>query len=193
MRVEITEVHEEYNYQDAFKVLRARLRHEKFDGEMSVEVERIVFERGNAVGILLYDAEQDLVFLIKQFRYPAYLHNGPGWVIEIVAGTQDKGRDALAVAHSELIEEIGYQVDRLKFLCSFYLSPGGTSEKMNLYLGYLHHAEQVNEGGGVASEHEDIQLLKVPFPQALQMIQQGEICDAKTIMALQQLALMKKQ
>jgi nudix-type nucleoside diphosphatase (YffH/AdpP family) len=192
MRVEVAEVREEYNYQDVFKILRARLRYEKFNGQMSAEVERIVFERGNAVGILLYDEEQDLVFLIKQFRYPAYLHDGPGWIIEIVAGMQDKGRDALTVAQSELVEEIGYQVDHLEFLCSFYMSPGGTSEKMNLYLGYLHHAEQIHAGGGLASEHEDIQLIKVPLSQALQMIQQGDICDAKTIIALQQLALLKR-
>lgn len=192
MRVEVTEVQEDYNYHDVFKILRARLRHEKFNGQMSAEVERVVFERGNAVGVLLYDEEQDVVLLIKQFRYPAYLHNGPGWIIEIVAGTQDKGRDALTVAHSELVEEIGYQVDHLEYLCTFYMSPGGTSERMTLYLGYLHHAEQVSEGGGLASEHEDIQLIKIPLSQALQKIQQGEICDAKTIIALQQLALLKK-
>lgn len=193
MRVDVIDEHEDYNYKDTFKILRARLCHEKFDGTMSEEVERVVFERGNAVGVLLYDADKDMVFLIKQFRYPAYLHGGPGWVIEIVAGTQEKDRPALTVAHNELAEEIGYRIDHLEFLCTFYLSPGGTSEKMNLYLGYLHHAEHVSAGGGLASEHEDIQIIEVSLPQALQMILWGEICDAKTIIALQQLALLKAQ
>jgi nudix-type nucleoside diphosphatase (YffH/AdpP family) len=191
MRVYIKDVQEEYNYKNAFKILCARFHHEKFDGTMSEEIERLVFERGDSVGVLLYDAEQDMVLLTKQFRYPAYIHDGPGWLIEIVAGVQDKGRDVVTVAHSELFEEIGYKIDHLEFLCQFYLSPGGSSEQMHLYLGYLHHAERVSEGGGLASEHEDIQLLKVPLSQALHMIQHGEIRDAKTIIALQQVYLRK--
>ena len=193
MRVVIKNVSEEYNYKNFFKVLRARLQHEKFDGSMSPEVERLVFERGNSVGVLLYDDKEDTVFLIKQFRYPASINDGPGWLLEIVAGVQDKGRDMLTVAHSELVEEIGYHVENLQFLCHFYLSPGGSSEQMNLYLGYLHHAEQVNEGGGLASEHEDIQLVRVKLSEALTMIQRGEICDAKTIIALQQLHILRSE
>ena len=193
MRVEIKEVHEDYNYKDFFKILRARIQHERFDGMMSEEVERLVFERGNSVGVLLYDAEQDTVLLIKQFRYPAYIHDGPGWLIEIVAGVQDKGRDTIAVAHSELFEELGYKVDHLQLLCRFYLSPGGSSEQMHLYLGYLQNAERVGKGGGSAAEHEDIQLFEIPLSRALKMIQNGEIRDAKTIIALQQVALLKRQ
>lgn len=193
MRVEVKEVREEYNYKNMFKILRARLRHEKFDGSMSAELERLVFERGNAVGVLLYDVKHDCVLLTKQFRYPAYLNNGPGWLIEIVAGMQDKGRDMLDVARSELIEEIGYRVEALQFLCHFYLSPGGSSERMNIYLGYVHQAERVHEGGGLASEHEDIQLITLTLQEALDMIRQGDICDAKTIIALQQLCLLQQR
>jgi ADP-ribose pyrophosphatase len=191
MQVHIKEVQEDYNYKNFFKILRAQVQYEKFDGTMSQEVERLVFERGNSVGVLLYDAEQDTVLLTKQFRYPAYIHNGPGWLIEIVAGIQNKGREAIAVAHSELMEELGYKVERLQLLCKFYLSPGGSSEQMFLYLAYLHHAERVSKGGGVAAEHEDIQLFRVPLSRALKMIQLGEIRDAKTIIALQQLSLLK--
>lgn len=193
MYVEIKEVHEDYNYKNFFKILRARLRHEKFDGSMSSEMERLVFERGDSVGVLLYDADEDVVLLTKQFRYPAYLHDGPGWLLEIVAGVQDKGRDRLAVAQSELVEEIGYQTHSLQFLCHFYLSPGGSSERMALYLGYVHQAEQVHAGGGLASEHEDIQLVRLKFHDALDMISRGEICDAKTIIALQQLELLQQR
>ena len=190
MRVETTAIHEEYNFRNVFKILRARFRHERFDGSMSDEIERIVFERGNAVSVLLYDAENENVLLIKQFRYPAFLRDQSGWLIEIVAGVIDKGRDGLTVAHSELVEEIGYEVSELTPLCSCYLSPGGTTEQVQLYLGSLRQAKQVSAGGGLACEHEDIQLLIVPFSEALAMIRRGEICDAKTIIALQQLAFM---
>ena len=188
MRVETLSTDEEYNYKNFFKILKARFRHEKFDGTMSAEVERVVFERGNAVGVVLYDTDSDHVLLTKQFRYPAFLHDGPGWLLEIVAGVQDKGRELLTVAHSELVEEIGYEVSQLQFLGKYYLSPGGSTEQIHLYLGYLHHAQRVAEGGGLASEHEDIQLVSLPFQDALAMIESGDICDAKTVIALQLLS-----
>jgi nudix-type nucleoside diphosphatase (YffH/AdpP family) len=193
MRVDIQEVHEEYRYKHIFRVLRARLRHEKFDGTLSEEVERVAFESSNSVGVLLYDEDHDAVLLTRQFRYPAYMNDGPGWLIEIVAGRQDHDQDALTVARNELIEEIGYEVDQLQFLCQCYLSPGANTETIRLYLGYLKQARRVNAGGGLASEHEDIQLVTLPMSQALQMIRSGEICDAKTILALQQLFLYLSQ
>ena len=193
MRVETIAIHDDYNYRNLFKVQRVRFRHERFDGAMSDEVERVVFERGNAVGVLLYDADDDYVLLIKQFRYPAYLRDQSGWLLEIVAGMIDKGRDGVTVAQSELVEEIGYQVAELTFLGTIYVSPGATTEQIHLYLAYLHHAERVSEGGGLASEHEDIQLTRVAFADALRMIRAGEICDAKTIIALQRLSFIKQQ
>lgn len=191
MRVETKQIQEEYNYKNFFKILRVGFRHEKFDGTMSPEVERVVFERGNAAGVLLYDEEDETVLLTKQFRYPAYMHDGPGWIIEIVAGVLDKGRDMISVAHSELVEEIGYQAAKLQLLCTCYLSPGGSSEQIHLYLAYLHHAKRIGEGGGLASEHEDIQLIRLSLSKALEMIQHGDICDAKTIIALQQLHILR--
>ncbi|PIE33600.1 NUDIX hydrolase [candidate division KSB3 bacterium] len=193
MHVDTLSCQEDYTYRNLFKILRVRFQHERFDGTLSPEVERCVFERGNSVGVLLYDAEEEVVFLTKQFRYPTYLHHGPGWLIEIVAGMQDKGRDAITVAHSELFEEIGYQVAELLPLCTCYLSPGASSEQITLYLAELCHAERAGQGGGLDTEHEDIQLLRLRLSEALSMIQQGEICDAKTIIALQQLYLLQRE
>lgn len=191
MQVNTYSIQEAYNYHNFFKLLEVRFCHEKFDGRMSPEMTRVVFERGNAAGVLLYDAEDDSVLLIKQFRYPAHMHDGPGWLIEIVAGVLDKGRDAVAVAHSELLEEIGYQVSELHFLCRCYLSPGASTEQIQIYLASLQHAERIAEGGGLESEHEDIQLLRLPLEEALCMIRRGEILDAKTIVALLQLQALK--
>ncbi len=189
MRVDIISSQIDYQYKSLFTMRRLRLQHERFDGQMSGEMERVVFERVDAVGVLLYDAAADAVVLIKQFRLPAYLHDGSGWLIEIVAGVLDKGRDAMTVAHSELVEEIGYHVAELTRLGTCYLSPGGSTEQIHLYLGDLQQAQRVNVGGGLASEHEDIQFIRLPLTDALTMIERGEICDAKTIIALQQLVL----
>ena len=187
MKVKILEENREYD--GFFKIDRAVLQHEKFSGEMSETITRLDFNRGNTVAVLLYDEDNDSVVLIKQFRYSAYVNNGPGWILEIVAGIIDKGRDAVSVAHAELMEEAGYEVRTLEFINSFYVSPGGTSEKIDLYLGLAHR--KVNSGGGKPDEGEDIQVMEMPFDEAMRMVETGEICDAKTIIALQWLKLQK--
>jgi len=185
MRVEIKQIQREYD--GYFKLDKVVFRHEKFDGTMSQEIERLVLERGHAVAVLLYHRKKNTVLLIKQFRCATYLQDGPGWLIEVVAGMQDKGRDPLTTARDEVLEEVGYRIQTLKPICKFYPTPGSSSETIQLYLGYLDDAEQVSPGGGLATEHEDIQLLELPFEKALQMIETGEICDGKTIIALQSL------
>ena len=187
MKVRILKETREYD--GFFKIDKAVLQYEKFNGEMSEEITRLNFERGDAVAVLLYDEEKDSVILVKQFRYPAYVRNGPGWILEIVAGIIDKGRDAVSVARAELLEEAGYEVDDLEFISRFYVSPGGTSERIHLYLGLAHR--KVNSGGGLMSEHEDIQVVEIPLDEAIKMAETGEICNATTIIALQWLELKK--
>lgn len=187
MKVRILEKTREYD--GFFKIDKVALQHEKFNGEMSEEITRLDFNRGNTVAALMYDAEKDSVILVKQFRYSAYINDGPGWILEIVAGIIDEGRDAVSVARSELMEEAGYEVDDLEFISRFYVSPGGTSERVDLYLGIAHR--RTNSGGGKPGEGEDIQVLEMPFQEAMKMVETCEICDAKTIIALQWLQLRK--
>lgn len=187
MKVRILEKSREYD--GFFKIDKAVLQHEKFNGEMSEEITRLDFNRGNTVAVLLYDEEKDSVILVKQFRYSAYVNHGPGWILEIVAGMIDEGREAVSVARSELMEEAGYEVDDLEFISRFYVSPGGTSERIDLYLGLAH--QRIGSGGGKPGEGEDIQVLEMPFQKAMKMVETGEICDAKTIIALQWLQLRK--
>lgn len=187
MKVRILKETREYD--GFFKIDKAVLQYEKFNGEMSEEITRLNFERGDAVAVLLYDEEKNSVILVEQFRYPAYVRNGPGWILEIVAGIIDKGRDAVSVARAELLEEAGYEVDDLEFISRFYVSPGGTSERIHLYLGLAHR--KIGSGGGLMSEHEDIQVVEIPLDEALKMVATGEICNATTIIALQWLELKK--
>ncbi|MGB9594728.1 MAG: NUDIX domain-containing protein [Candidatus Poribacteria bacterium] len=176
-------INESREYDGFFKIDKAVIQYEKFNGEMSPEITRLNFNRGNSVGVLLYNKDKDSIILVKQFRYPAYVNNGPGWLLELVAGMIDKGRDAISVARSELMEEAGYEVDDLKYLCQFYVSPGGSSEKVYLYIADCHR--KIGQGGGKESENEDIQVLEIPLTKAIEMIRNGEICDAKTIIAIQ--------
>lgn len=187
MQVLVQEQHREYD--GFFKLDRAVLRFEKFDGHMSEPVERIVFERGDSVAVLLYDRKRDVVVLVEQFRYPVYVREKPGGrLLEIVAGTMDGGRAPESVARSESLEEVGYALQELEFVSTFYPSPGACSERIYLYIGYITSEAQVRSGGG-AGPGEDIRVHEVSLDKALAWIDEGIIRDAKTIIALQYLAL----
>lgn len=200
--VEILDEVEDYRFGELFRVIRARLQFRRFDGAMSDPVTRINFERGESVAVLLYDPQDDAVILVRQFRYPVYAGLSPderagegarrAWLLEIVAGVMDAGRTLEEVAREELLEEAGYRVKgELQPIATVYPSPGGTSERMHLFLAEVDHRRRAGEGGGVPAEGEDIQTLVLPFQEAMEMVARGEICDAKTIIALQHLALLK--
>ena len=172
---------------DFFQVLRVRFRFTKTDGALSAPIERLVFERGDSVGVLLYNPLTDEVVLAQQLRLPVYLRENDGWLIELVAGILDAGRTPEEVARSEALEEAGYQVDRLEHLATVYLSPGACTERIHLYLAEVRHEQRLTTGGGLAESGEDIRVLTLSVAQALEMVDDGRIRDAKTVIALQDL------
>lgn len=168
-------------YDGFFKVDKVALQYEKFDGSMSKEIDRLNFNRGDTVAVILYNRINKSVVLVRQFRYPAYIDDGPGWLIECVAGIKDSGE--ISVARKEVMEEAGYKVEDLKYLTRFYPSPGGCSERIFIYLAYVETREEIKDkyfGTG----NEDIQVIEIPLARAFEMIKNGEICDGKTIIAL---------
>ena len=200
--VKILDQTEDYQFGKLFRIVRAKLQYRRFDGQMSAPITRINFERGDSVGVLLYDPQDDAVILVRQFRYPVYASLDPderegdgvkrAWLLEIVAGVIDEGRAVKEVANKELLEEAGYRVKgELQPIATIYPSPGGTSERIHLFLGEVDHRQHVGKGGGVAAEGEDTQIVVLPFHEAMDMAARGEIRDAKTIIALQHLALRK--
>jgi ADP-ribose pyrophosphatase len=199
-RVDILQETEEYNFKDLFRVIRARLQYRRFDGTMTPPLTRICFERGDSVGVLLHDPKIDSVLLVRQFRYPAYtsLRRGQerlasmrqAWILEIVAGVHEFERTAQDMARQELQEETGYSVSGdLKHIATIFPSPGGSSERIHLFVGQFDSQSRTGNGGGNASEGEDTQVEILPLAEAMNMLARGEICDAKTIIALQHLAL----
>ena len=198
--VKVLDLAEDYTFGKLFRVIRATLQYRRFDGRMSDPVTRINFERGDSVGVLLYDPRDDAVILVRQFRYPVYAGLNPNkrvgdgarqaWLLEIVAGVKDVGRTVREVANKELLEEAGYEVKgELRPITTIYPSPGGSSERIHLFLGQVDHRQHVGKGGGVVAEGEDTQVVVLPFGEAMDMVARGEIRDAKTIIALQHLAL----
>ena len=146
---------------------------------------REVYDRGNGAGVLLYNKEKGRVLLVKQFRMPTYLNgNEDGMLIEVCAGLLDEA-DPDACIIREIKEETGYEVGEVQRVYESYMSPGVVTELLYLYVAAYDERMKKGEGGGVADEQEDIELLELSMDEAMQMVRTGGIRDAKTIMLLQ--------
>ena len=155
---------------------------EDHDSETQV---REVYDRGNGAVILLYNLTKKTVVLTRQFRLPTYLNgNTSGMVIEACAGLLDAENPEECIIR-ETEEETGYRLSSVKKVFQSYMSPGSVTEILHFFIGEYHPNMKVSDGGGLAEEHENIEVLEYSFDQAYQMIASGEIVDAKTIMLLQ--------
>ena len=202
--VRILDFTEDYSFGNLFRAIRATIQYRRFDGHMSDQITRVSFVRGDSVAVLLYDPDEDVVVLTRQFRYPVYASIDPeivkeegsrqAWSLEVVAGTIDPGHSAAESASKEVLEEAGFAVQgTLRPITAIYTSPGWTSERIYLFLGLVDHKDRLHAGGGLPSEGEDIQVESLSFQESMMMIARGEISDAKTIIALQHLALLKSR
>ena len=146
---------------------------------------REVYDRGNGAVILLYNSTTKTVVLTRQFRLPTYLNgNASGMVIEACAGLLDAENPEECIIR-ETEEETGYRLSSVKKVFQSYMSPGSVTEILHFFIGEYQPNMKVSDGGGLAEEHENIEVLEYPFQEAYQMIASGEIIDAKTIMLLQ--------
>ena len=167
---------------DFFKVDEGYLCYERFDGTMSPVVRRLNFERGDSVAALIYKPSTKRIVLVNQFKYPTY-KKGPGWITETMAGMIDKDEDPQTAVRREILEETGYDLRTLEHISTFYLSPGGSSERIVLYYAEVDD-KKTTEGGGLPAENEDILNVELSLEDALGQIDSGEIADAKTIIAI---------
>lgn len=169
---------------DFFKVEEAHLQHEKYDGTMSEKMRRLNFERGDSVVCLLWVKDLQRAIFTEQFRYPAYT-KGEGWLLEAIAGSCKPDEDPVEAMKRELLEEVGYQAQELKELYRFFVSPGGTSERITLYYAEVTQADKIEKGGGLASEHEDIRIVGLSAQEMADGLATGRFQDAKTLLAIQ--------
>ena len=150
--------------------------------------QHLAVDVGDGVAILPYDPQRGCVLLMRQFRAPAHLATGHGFLVESCAGKLDHD-DPETCARREAMEELGYRLDRLERLFEAYSSPGALTERLTYFLAPYGPADRVTEGGGHADEGEDIEVLELPLDMALAMVKRGEIIDVKTIVLLQDLKL----
>jgi len=160
----------------------------KNDGTLQIQ-SREAYDRGNGATILLYNKAQQTVILTRQFRLPSFINgNKTGMLIESCAGLLDKDNPEDCIKR-ETEEETGYLITEVQKVFEAYMSPGSVTEILYFFIAEYSASMQVNNGGGVAHEQEEIEVLELPFAKALEMIDTGEIKDGKTIMLLQHLRL----
>jgi nudix-type nucleoside diphosphatase (YffH/AdpP family) len=173
---------------DNWYVLRkATFSYRRNDGTWQRQV-RESYDRGNGAAILLYDEDRRTILLVKQFRYPAFANGYDDLLIEVPAGLLDDA-DPEERIRSEVEEETGYRVRDVEKVMQAFMSPGSVTEILHFFVGRYLPSDQVSAGGGHEGEGEDIDVLEVPFDEAMAMVKSGAIRDAKTIMLLQYTAL----
>ena len=168
---------------------KTALEMQRRDGSWQ-QIERETYDSGDGAGILLYNRQHGTVVLVRQFRFPVFTHDATGLLVEVAAGKLD-GDDPATCARREAEEETGYRVGPPTFVCTCYTSPGSATERLWLYVAEYDADSRVSAGGGLEAEGEDIEVLELPFTDAMEMLARGEIADAKTVILLQHLALQK--
>lgn len=179
-------------FQGFYRLDRVHLKHRLFAGGMGPVISRELFVRPDAVCVLPYDPHSDTVVLIEQFRIGALDKSPEPWLLEIVAGLIDSGEQPQEVARREAREEADLELHELRPVMTYYPSPGGSDERVYLYVGRC-STEGVGGVYGLAEEGEDIRVHVWPLDAALQAVADGRIDNAASIIALQWLALNKQQ
>ena len=180
-KVEI--MNERVAFDDFFKIEEARLKFELQDGTMSNPVRRLNFNRGDSAAALVFNTQTNEVLLVNQFKYPTYKNEG-GWITEVVAGMIDELESPEEAIKREVLEETGFRVRKLTDISVFYVSPGGSSERIFLFCAEVTSEDRIEEGGGCKNENEDIEIRKIPISRLWEMLERGKLNDAKTIIAV---------
>lgn len=174
-------------FDNYFQIKQAKIEYESFEGS-TIESTQFAFERGDSVAVLLYNPDTKEFLFTNQFRYPTCKHD-QGWIIEIAAGSLEENENPKTCAKREVLEELGFEIDSLQHIHTFYTSPGGCTERMFLYYAEVSNDNRVSKGGGLKKENEDIQLVSVSKNRIADFLTKLE--DAKTIIALQWFLLNK--
>ena len=177
-------------YRGFLRVDTIKLKHKLFLGDWSPEINRELLVREEAVGVLLFDPKRDEIVLVRQFRVGLVDKGDSPWVLELVAGMVEAGEELVEVALREVREESNAEVSKLIKICDYFSSPGISSEKVRLYLGIV-ASEDMGGVYGLENENEDIEVVVMPYENAIKVMKKGCLANAMSIIALQWLELNK--
>lgn len=183
-RGDVEIIRREQLYKRFFRVEKVFLRHRLFGGGWGKDIGRELFVRGEAVAVVLYDPEHDLIGMVEQFRVGAMDEiNGP-WCYEVVAGMLEPGESPEEVARRELIEEANVEPYRMEYICNYLSSPGGSDEKLHLFCG-LCDLSQAGGVYGLPEEGEDIRVHVFTAGDVFAELYSGAFNNAAALICLQ--------
>lgn len=151
---------------------------------------REVYDRGHGAAILPHDPARGTVLLVRQFRFPAWMTGCREPLLEVCAGLLDAD-DPVTCIRKEAEEELGFRLDKVSLAFNPYMSPGSVSERLWCFTAEYTPEDRISDGGGAASEGEDIEVVELSLDDAYAAIGDGRIIDAKTIILIQHLVLAK--
>ncbi|MDR6888638.1 MULTISPECIES: GDP-mannose pyrophosphatase [Variovorax] len=152
------------------------------DGEWQ-RMHRETYDRGNGATLLPYNLARRTVLLTRQFRYPAFVNGHDDLLIEAAAGLLDNAAPEERI-RAEVEEELGLRLGAVQKIFEAFMSPGSVTEKLHFFIAGYEASMRVGNGGGLAEEGEDIEVLELGIDEALAMVADGRIADAKTVMLL---------
>ncbi|MCP3668486.1 MAG: NUDIX domain-containing protein [Gammaproteobacteria bacterium] len=164
------------------------LQHSLFQGGMSPQIRRERVESYRAVSVLPYDPQNDSVVLIEQFRIGALENPRGPWVLEVIGGIIEQEETAESVARREAVEEAGCTLLDLEPVCDFMVSPGSSTEQIQIYCARV-DATDVAGIHGLPEEGEDIRVEVLSWAEAEKELYQGRINSTSTIIAMQWLSM----
>jgi ADP-ribose pyrophosphatase len=175
-----------------YSIKKYRLRHRLFSGGMSLPFDRELIIRYRVAAALPYDPILNKVVLIEQFRVGALGDENSPWLLEMVAGIMTEEEPLTDLARREAKEEAGVIVKELIPICDYWVSPGGTNERVALFCAIV---DASNAGGihGLPEENEDIKVHVIDAETAFAAVRSGRINNAATIIAVQWLELNQDQ
>jgi ADP-ribose pyrophosphatase len=183
---------EETVFKGFFEMKRVQVQHKLFDGSWSRVLSREMFERGHAVAVLPYDPNTEEFVLIEQFRLGAMATSDTPWLFEVIAGMIEPNEDPGEVCHRESLEEAGISLTGLQKVLSYLSSPGGTTERLHIYMAKT-DATLAKGVHGLESESEDIMVHRVKESDARDWLDSGKVDNAAAIIALQWFFLNKQK
>lgn len=176
-------------FDDFFKIDAVVIAHERFDGTMSPPGRSLVFERGDAAALLLLNTDRQAVIVVEQFRAPVLIgrrradpDTTDGWTTEAIAGMIDHNETPQAAIIREAMEEVGYTVRAPQLIGTYFLSPGGASERVFLYFAEVRDADRTGAGGGT-DVGEDIRVVELPVRELFDRLAASAFDDPKLIIA----------
>jgi ADP-ribose pyrophosphatase len=167
-----------------FTIDKVRFRHGMFNGDMSPELYWYLLKRPDAVCAVVVNPEREVLYFVRQFRLAIAEKGDDPWSVELAAGVVDGNESQEEAIIREVREELGFEVEKVQFVQKIYPSPAFLTERIFLYYIEVSDAQRISAGGGTQHEHEDLEILEVPFGQIKSFLESHAVIDSKTLYGL---------